>query len=146
MNTGTPCVNRKTKTNPSQNTYKGLFFKNIKWIVLILLGLFLILSVVTTFSSNRWIRKEISERQLSLTKATADNLNYRFSRQAIEAVNLMTAIYPYLSGSSISEYEEYAAISKQVNSKDLSPLCQESSFLIQKYTVLSKISSFHCLQ
>jgi len=114
-------VNHKTKTNPSQNTYKGLFFKNIKWIVLILLGLFLILSVITTFSSNRWIRKEISERQLSLTKATADNLNYRFSRQAIEAVNLMTAIYPYLSGSSISEYEEYAAISKQVNSKDLSP-------------------------
>ena len=121
MNTGTPCVNHKTKTNPSQNTYKGLLFKNIKWIVLILLGLFLILSVITTLSSNRWIRKEISERQLSLTKATADNLNYRFSRQAIEAVNLMTAIYPYLSGSSISEYEEYAAISKQVNSKDLSP-------------------------
>lgn len=62
----------------------------------------------------------MAERQLSLTKATADNLSYRFSRQSAESVNLMTAIYPYLAESSLSDYEEYAAISKQVNSKDLS--------------------------
>lgn len=62
----------------------------------------------------------MAERQLSLTKATADNLSYRFSRQSAESVNLMTAIYPYLADSKLSDYDEYAAISKQVNSKDLS--------------------------
>lgn len=103
--------------NQSQNQIKNNHRHWIRFLLPIILCLLLFVTVAVTIGTVRMIRKEIQDKQLSITYQVRSNLDYRFAQHEEIANGIMLSISKYLNATNplrAQDYEEFINISSQL--------------------------------